>query len=71
MVTKQYQFPKLTEEMHNEMAEWYQTHNNGKCANGYHGAIGGNVSFEITPTSIGNFIRVKCLCGDVIDFDEV
>lgn len=57
--------------MHNEMAEWYHTHNNGKCANGYHGAIGGYVSFEITPTSIGNFIRVKCLCGDVIDFDEV
>lgn len=71
MVTKQYQFPKITEEMHNEMAEWYKTHNNGKCANGYHGAIGGNVIFEICPTSIGNFITVKCSCGATLYFDEV
>lgn len=71
MVTKRYQFPKITEEMHNEMAEWYETHNDGKCASGYHGAIGGNVTFEICPTSIGNFITVKCSCGATLDFDEV
>lgn len=71
MVTKQYQFPKITEEMHNEMAEWYKTHNKGRCANGRHGAIGGEVSFEITPTSIGNFITVKCSCGATLNFDEV
>lgn len=71
MVTKNYQFPKITEEMHNEMSEWYQTHNGGKCANGYHGAIGGNVSFKIVPTSIGDFIEVSCSCGATLDFDEV
>ena len=43
MVTKQYQFPRITEEMHNEMAEWYKTHNDGRCNSGYHGAIGGDV----------------------------
>ena len=71
MVTKRYQFPKLTEEMHNEMTEWYETHNDGKCANSYHGAIGGNVIFRICPTSIGDFITVKCSCGAELHFDEV
>lgn len=71
MVTKEYQFPKITEEMHNKMAEWYDTHNDGRCANGYHGAIGGNVTFEITPTSIGDFLDVKCSCGAVLSFEEL
>lgn len=71
MVTKNYQFPKLTEEMHNTMSDWYETHNDGKCNSGYHGAIGGNVTFKITPTSIGDFIEVRCSCGATLDFDEV
>lgn len=71
MVTKQYQFPKITEKMHDEMSKWYKEHNDGKCANGYHGAIGGNVTFKITPTSIGDFITVKCDCGSTLNFDEV
>ena len=29
MVTKEYQFPKITKEMHEEMADWYKTHNDG------------------------------------------
>lgn len=71
MVTKQYQFPKLTKEMHDEMAKWYETHNDGKCNSGYYGTIGGDVKFEIVPTSIGDFITVKCSCGATLDFDEV
>lgn len=71
MVTKRYQFPKITEEMHNKMAEWYETHNNGRCAKGYHGAIGGNVIFEICPTSIGDFLTVKCSCGATLEFEEL
>lgn len=71
MVTTQYQFPKITEEMHNKMAKWYKTHNKGKCATGYHGAIGGNVTFEITPTSIGEFIDVKCSCGATLNLMEL
>lgn len=71
MVGKNYQFPKITEEMHHTMGEWYVSHNDGKCANGYHGAIGGNVSFEICPTSIGDFITVRCSCGATLDFNEV
>ena len=71
MVSDKHQFPKITKEMHEEMAEWYKTHNNGRCANAYHGAIGGNVSFHIIPTSIGNFIDVKCSCGAVLSWEEV
>lgn len=71
MVSKKYQFPKITEKMHDEMAKWYETHNDGRCAKGYHGAIGGNVSFEITPTSIGDFLTVKCTCGDKLEFEEL
>ena len=71
MVTKQYQFPKITEGMHNEIDKWYKSHNDGRCASGYHGAIGGNVTFEICPTSIGDFITVRCSCGSTLDFDEV
>lgn len=71
MVSKSYQFPKITKEMHEKMAEWYATHNDGKCANGYHGAIGGNVTFKICPTSIGDFVDVNCSCGATLSFDEL
>lgn len=71
MVTDRYQFPKITSEMHQEMQEWYKTHNDGKCAQRYHGAIGGDVMFEITPTSIGNFLTVRCSCGSALEYEEL
>ena len=71
MVTKNYQFPRITEEMHEEMEKWYNEHNNGKCANRYHGAIGGEISFFITPTSIGDFLEVQCTCGEKLCFEEL
>ena len=71
MVTKRYQFPKITEEMHNTIAKWYETHNNGKCASSYHGAIGGNVKFEIIPTGIGDFLTVRCSCGATLNYEEL
>ena len=71
MVSDKYQFPKITPAMRSEMQEWYKTHNDGKCAHSYHGAIGGNVTFEITPTSIGNFLTVKCSCGSELNYEEL
>lgn len=71
MVSKKYQFPKITPEMHEEMAEWYRTHNDGKCVGKYHGAIGGQVQFHIIPTSIGNFVDVKCSCGAKLSWEEL
>ena len=70
MVTKQYKFPEISEDMYNRMAEWYETHNNGECVNSHHGAIGGEITFEICPTSIGDFVTVKCSCGATLSFDE-
>ena len=71
MITKEYQFPKITNEMYEEIAEWYKTHNGGKCANRYHGAIGGDITFEIMPTSIGDFLTVKCSCGAKLEYEEL
>lgn len=71
LISKDYQLPEITEEMYKKIDKWYETHNQGKCASGYHGAIGGNITFEITPTSIGNFITVKCSCGAKLELNEV
>ena len=46
-------------------------HNGGKCANGYHGAIGGDITFEIMPTSIGDFLTIKCSCGAKLKYEEL
>ena len=63
MITEKYQFPKITSEIYQELHEWYRTHNDGECICARHGAIGGNISFVITPTSIGDFVTVQCTCG--------
>ena len=71
MVSKDYQFPEITLKMYEELQKWYKTHNNGKCANSYFGAIGGNITFEITPTSIGDSVVAKCACGESFDMLEL
>lgn len=64
MITSEYQFPKITERMYIKLREWYEEHNNGKCSSKSHGAIGGSLSFEIIPTSIGEIVEAKCNCGE-------
>ena len=63
MISKKYQFPKISEQMYNELENWWKTHNDGSCSKQCHGAIGGAITFEITPTSIGDFVEAKCICG--------
>jgi hypothetical protein len=63
MVSKEYCFPKFTEEMYLRLNEWY---NDGCCASHYHGSIGGELVFEITPTSLGDVIEVTCSCRQKI-----
>lgn len=70
MITRQYQFPEITEEMYKKLQKWYEEHNNGDCTRKYHGAIGGNISFEIVPTSIGTFITAKCSCGATLELND-
>ena len=35
------------------------------------GAIGGNFSYEFTPTSIGNIGKIKCCCGKEFTFRDL
>jgi hypothetical protein len=44
----------------NRVNKWYKTHNDGECSCKCGGAIGGRVSFEVVPTSLGDIISVKC-----------
>lgn len=71
MISEKYQFPKISSQMHKEIQDWYKTHNDGKCAHSYHGAIGGGITFEITPTGIGDFLTVRCLCGAELKYEEL
>lgn len=71
MVGKNYQFPKITKSQHDDMAKWYKSHNDGICANSYHGAIGGNVEFIIVPTSIGDVVTACCSCGEKFDLSNI
>lgn len=36
----------------------------------YSGAIGGAYTYCITPTSIGDVLKIKCSCGDILDVSE-
>lgn len=51
MISRDYSF-HLDEDQYNKLLAW-ATENR---LTGYHGAIGGSVSFDITPTSIGTFV---------------
>lgn len=35
------------------------------------GAIGGEETFCFTPTGIGTFLNVKCVCGASLDLSEI
>lgn len=71
MIGSGYQFPRLTGEHHNKLREWYKTHNNGQCSGEGHGAIGGDITFTIVPTSIGDIVTATCSCGESIDLMKI
>ena len=53
MVTRDYVIHyRFTDDSYQKYEEWC----NMNDLNGYHGAIGGSHSFEILPTSIGQFV---------------
>lgn len=54
-----------------KIREWKAQHEKEKHGgSGYAGAIGGRYTYEFTPTSIGEFGRIRCSCGDHFDFDD-
>ena len=50
------EFWGLTQEEYDKYLKWYHDMN----ASGYSGAIGGDTTFHITPTSVGEIITVTC-----------
>ena len=66
MISKGYVF-KLSDEQYEKLEKWfYEIYPKGT----YHGAIGGALSFKITPTSIGDFVTAIAN-GKELDLSEV
>lgn len=58
---------ELTKEEKQKIDEWWQHH---KCNGRYSGAIGGIITYKITPTGLGDVFKVKCGfpdCGEELD----
>ena len=67
MIGKGYKF-ELSKSQYEKLEKWYYSnHKKGE----YHGAIGGDLTFSITPTSIGDFVEVTDTIGNWIDLSEV
>ena len=62
---------KLNKDQYNKLKSWYEEILSNKC-NGdeYFGPIGGEVSFEIIPTSIGIFAKAE-FCGEELDLSDI
>lgn len=67
---------KLDEGETKRFVEWNEKHKAEKHSGKepYAGAIGGRLTFSVTPTSLGEIVSVKCgLCGveeNLTDWDE-
>jgi hypothetical protein len=71
MVGRDWTF-KLSEAQYKKLEDWYyKVSGDKKDKINYHGAIGGNLYFEIIPTSIGEFVTAKLSNGKEIDLSEV
>jgi len=62
----------LTKEQQKEIRDWRRSHNREKHMETDDvprnvGSIGGEYTYCITPTSLGEGVRVKCSCGEEID----
>jgi len=71
MVGKDWTF-KLSDTQYEKLEKWYYKKSGDKKGKiNYHGAIGGNLIFEIIPTSIGEFVNARLSNGKEIDLSEV
>lgn len=63
---------EITPEEQTKIEKWQNKHIKKKHkGNNYHGAIGGNWTYEFIPTSIGYIGTVKCSCGEEYTFREL
>lgn len=59
----------LTEEEENKYRVWIKEHNE-TCPIKYSGAIGGKITFQFTPTSLGLITKVICGCGKELNLTD-
>jgi hypothetical protein len=59
----------FTEEEEIKYKVWLLEHNK-TCSAKDVGAIGGRMTFQFTPTSLGVISQVKCACGEKIDLTD-
>jgi len=61
---------ELEPEQAKKISDWAYNHN---CPITYEGASGGKITYQFTPTSLGQVEKGVCSCGaecDVTDYDE-
>lgn len=59
----------LTEEDKKKYNTWLKEHNK-TCPIAYEGAIGGKITFQFTPTSLGTVTVVICGCGKKLNLTD-
>jgi TnpA family transposase len=62
----------LSEDQNKQASEWLTAHRK-ECRIKYGGAIGGTITWEFTPTSIGLIVVIVCACGakcDISNYDD-
>lgn len=62
----------LYKEQSELIRKWVNEHNVQKHGSPapYGGAIGGQITYKFTPTSIGIVVTVHCTCGEAIDVSD-
>ena len=71
-------FFKLSEQQVKKVEEWANSKTGHECtlkpneySRKYCGAVGGHLTYCVTPTSIGSIIIVKCSCGQELDISDI
>lgn len=59
---------KITEEEYNKCLKWQTKHNKKHHKHQNFGAIGGQLTYQFIPTSIGVIGTCVCACGAEFDF---
>lgn len=62
----------ISSAQYKKLTKWREDHEKVCAYKGNVGAIGGNITYQFTPTSIGMILKVRCSCSlrDSIDLSD-